>query len=144
MAAGGQAGAPGARAEPPSSTASLFDAELERLQGRWRQIRCEAEGRVDPPDALGPGAVLTLAGLTFSVARSDGTPVLGGTFALDPARTPKAIDWTDTFGPDAGRTFQAIYTIEADRLTFCAADEGTGRPPAFEPRSGDTLRILRR
>jgi hypothetical protein len=53
-------------------------------------------------------------------------------------------DWTDAFGPDAGKTFRAIYSLEGDRLVFCAADEGHERPTEFRTRTGQVLRVSRR
>lgn len=57
---------------------------------------------------------------------------------------PKEIDWIDTYGEDAGKTFPAIYEITTDRLSFCVANEGMSRPRAFEAKVGHTLRFFKR
>ena len=118
--------------------------ETRKLQGVWRQIGCEADGVANPPDDCGSGPLTTFTGNTFVVTHSNGRVVIKGTFALNPTQEPRAIDYTDTFGPDAGKTFLAIYTLEGDELTFCAADVGMCRPKVFQTRIGDTLRIHRR
>jgi uncharacterized protein (TIGR03067 family) len=118
--------------------------ELEKIQGTWRQVAHEREGVVSPPDELGREPRVTFVGNTFAVRLGDGTIAIKGTFELDPSRTPKAVDWTDTFGPDAGKTFLAIYTLEADRLVFCAADEGLARPTVFRTGLGQDLRVSER
>jgi uncharacterized protein (TIGR03067 family) len=51
------------------------------------------------------------------------------------------MDLTDVFGEDAGKTFLAIYSLEGDRLVFCAADEGQARPTEFRTRKGEVLRV---
>lgn len=118
--------------------------EMRAFQGTWRQTYCEADGVANPPDECGSEPSVTFAGDTFVVSRADGTVVIKGTFAIDPTQEPKAIDYTDTFGADAGKTFPAIYTMEGDELVFCAADEGMDRPKVFRTRIGDTLRVHRR
>jgi uncharacterized protein (TIGR03067 family) len=85
-----------------------------------------------------------VAGCSFVVTRADGSIAIEGTFKIDPTRKPKAIDWTDTFGEDAGKTFPAIYALNGDRLIFCAANEGQPRPTEFRTRKGLVLRIHQR
>lgn len=111
--------------------------EVERFQGTWRQIEWEA-------DDYGPGVRSTFAGNTFEVTGADGSVLIKGYFSVDPTQEPKAVDWTDTFGPDAGKTFPAIYSFEGDRLIFCAADEGQERPKELRAGPGQVLRILER
>jgi hypothetical protein len=47
-------------------------------------------------------------------------------------------------GPDAGKTFLAIYSLEGDRLVFCAAVEGQERPTAFRAGPGQDPRVSQR
>jgi uncharacterized protein (TIGR03067 family) len=42
---------------------------------------------------------------------------------------------------DPGNTFLAIYKLEGDRLTFCAADAGQERPTEFRSGPGHDLRV---
>jgi uncharacterized protein (TIGR03067 family) len=118
--------------------------EMAKFQGTWRQIAHERDGMPDPPDELGWEPRVTFIGDTFVVTLSDGSIAIKGTFKLDPTQEPKAVDWTDTAGPDAGKTFLAIYSLEGDRLVFCAADEGQGRPTEFRARPGQDLRVSQR
>jgi uncharacterized protein (TIGR03067 family) len=116
----------------------------DRLQGTWVQTAWERDGVRNPPDPLGGAARVTFAGNTFVVVLPDGTTAIAGTFALDPSQDPKAADWTDTFGPDAGRTFPAVYHLDRDELRFCAADAGQPRPTSLMPGPGQVLRVHRR
>lgn len=118
--------------------------ELAKFQGTWRQLSCEADGIIDPPDEFGSAPITTFAGNTYLVTLADGTVVLAGTFTLDPTQEPKAVDWTDNCGADKEKTFPAIYAFEGNRLIFCAADEGMERPKEFRTRVGDTMRVHER
>jgi uncharacterized protein (TIGR03067 family) len=87
---------------------------------------------------------VTFSGDTFVVTLADGSTPIKGTYKVDPTRQPKALDLTDTFGEDAGKTFLAIYALEGDCLTFCAADAGQERPTEFRAGPGLDLRVSRR
>jgi uncharacterized protein (TIGR03067 family) len=119
-------------------------AELERLQGTWKQIGYERDGVTEPLDELGWGPRTTFVGDRFVVTLADGSIPIKGTFKIDPTRNPKTVDWTDTIGEDAGKTLLAIYRLEEDRFTFCAAYPGLERPTEFKTRPGQVLRISER
>jgi uncharacterized protein (TIGR03067 family) len=87
---------------------------------------------------------VTFSGDTLVVRLADGSTPIKGTFKVDPTREPKALDLTDTFGADAGKTFLAIYALEGDSLSFCAADAGQERPTGFRTRPGHNLRVSQR
>ena len=126
------------------SEGDVMMEEMERLQGTWRQIAYERDGVTEPLDEQGWEPRVTFTGDTFVVRLADGSTPIRGTFKLDPTRDPKAIDWTDTFGEDAGKTFLAIYSLEGDRFTFCAAYPGQERPTEFRTRPGQVLRVHQR
>ncbi len=118
--------------------------DVKKLQGTWKQIAYEKDGVKEPLDEQEWEPRVTFAGDTFVVTLADGSTAIKGTYKLDPTREPKAVDWTDTFGADAGKTFLAIYSLEGDRFTFCAADEGQERPTEFTTRPGQVLRVSQR
>ena len=64
----------------------------------------------EPLDEQGWEPRVTFTGDTFVVTLADGSIPIRGTYKLDPTREPKTVDWTDTFGEDAGKTFLAIYS----------------------------------
>ncbi|TAN03750.1 MAG: TIGR03067 domain-containing protein [Rhodanobacteraceae bacterium] len=120
---------------------SASERDLKLLQGVWRQIAFEENGIVDAPDDHGaPGALTTIDGHHFSVRTSTRALLLEGRFSLDATASPKAITWTDTMGPDAGRQLSAIYRLEDDRFVFIAADADMPRPTEFRTRPGLTMR----
>lgn len=117
--------------------------DLKILQGTWVQTACEADGIKNPTEEYGDQPVTTIRDCTFIVRRADGEIVIEGTFSLDPATEPKSIDWQDTFGADAGKTFPAIYELDGDMVMFCAGDEGD-RPTEFRTRKNQVCRVLKR
>jgi len=122
-------------------TERLTSAEIAKFQGNWRQIAYERDGVTNPQDdEAGWAPHTTFEGTSFAVTIADGSTVIRGTFMIDPTQEPKAVDYTDTFGPDAGKTFPAIYYFEEDRLVFCAAERGA-RPTSFKPKRGQVLRV---
>ncbi|THV21301.1 TIGR03067 domain-containing protein [Peteryoungia ipomoeae] len=115
--------------------------DFDALQGRWRQVRFEENGVVDPPDTHGAdGAIMTISGNRFHVAIPGGETLIEGAFVLDETTSPKAIDWIDSVGPDAGRPLPAIYTLSSDSFAFAAADADMQRPADFRGGPGVTLR----
>jgi uncharacterized protein (TIGR03067 family) len=118
--------------------------ELTDLQGTWKQIAYERDGVKDPSDERGWEPRVTFSGNCFVVTLVDGTIPIKGTIRLDPTCQPKAMDMTDTFGADIGKTFLSIYSLEGDRFTFCAAEPGLARPTEFTTKPGQVLRVNER
>jgi uncharacterized protein (TIGR03067 family) len=119
-------------------------SDLEALQGSWLQVAFEQDGTADPVNPYdAPGTVTIFEGNHFSVHDAAGSLLLEGRFVLD--ASAKTIDWIDAMGPDAGKVLLAIYTLDADRFRFIAADAGTPRPTQFRTGPGQTMRsFLRR
>jgi uncharacterized protein (TIGR03067 family) len=118
--------------------------DIDRLQGIWKQVACERDGLPVSAEELAQGPRTHFMGDTFVVTLADGSVLIRGTFKLDPTQNPKWVDWTDTFGADAGKTFPAIYSLDGDRFVFCAADDGQERPTEFRTRPRQVLRIHKR
>jgi uncharacterized protein (TIGR03067 family) len=114
--------------------------DLDRLQGRWRQIRCDANGEENVSDEYGAAVVATIELDQFTVRNEEGTIVLHGAFVLDERTEPRSIDWIDAIGPDAGKRLPAIYELTETRFVFVAADAGMPRPTAFRAGAGEVLR----
>jgi uncharacterized protein (TIGR03067 family) len=129
--------------DPTPGPAAVAE-EVAKFQGTWKQVAYERDGVTDPPDEQGWGPRVTFTGNEFVVTLADGSIPIRGTFRLDPTRHPKAVDWTDEIGEDAGKTLLAIYKLEGDRLVFCAAYPGLERPTEFRTRPGQVLRVSRR
>jgi len=119
----------------------LSGLDSTALQGSWQQVALEVDGVPNPPEDISPpGAVTSFHDNHFAVRTAEGTLLLEGSFTLDEAADPKAITWTDTMGPDAGKQLAAIYTLDGDAFTFIAADAGAPRPTDFRGGPGKTMR----
>src|SRR5207244_10931496 len=101
-------------------------------------------GVTEPLDDLGGAPPSTFVSDTFFVILADGSIPIKGTYKIDSTRNPKTVDCTDTIGEDAGKTLLAIYRLEEDRFTFCAAYPGLERPTEFRTRPGQVLRVSQR
>ena len=122
-----------------------LEQEIAKFHGTWKQIGYERDGVGEPIDDEKEWEPrTTFNGNIFVVEIADGSIPIRGTFKPDPAQDPKAIDYTDTHGVDAGKTFLAIYSLEGDKLIFCAACEGQERPTEFKTKSGEVLRTFQR
>jgi uncharacterized protein (TIGR03067 family) len=118
--------------------------DLEKFQGNWQLISMERDGK-KTPDEDAKKITLLIQGKRF-ILRKDAAVISEGTMTLDPAKKPKAIDETITTGPNKGKTFSAIYEIDADQHRICFAAAGKERPTAFSstPGSGQILQIWKR
>ena len=126
-------------------TGISLEREIAKFQGNWKQIGYERDGVREPiDDEKDWEPHTTFNGNLFVVEIADGSIPIRGSFKLDPTRDPKAIDYTDTHGADAGKTFLAIYSLDGNKLIFCAASEGQERPTEFKTKSGEVLRTFQR
>jgi uncharacterized protein (TIGR03067 family) len=125
---------------PPEATR----AEMAKLEGEWSMVSGEIDGQAMPAEfaktakrvAKGGETTVTINGQLFMKAK----------FTIDPAKTPKAIDYTFTGGPTAGKTQYGIYELDGDTVKFCFASPGQDRPAEFttKPGSGRTLSVWKR
>ena len=100
-----------------------------QLQGGWSMVLLFVAGRKPPPKQAKRGELV----VEDDVYRSKlGATVETSTFKIDPAKSPKAIDFTYTTGFLKGKTFKGIYKIEGDDLTICRGlSPDTERPDEF-------------
>ena len=118
--------------------------DKSQLQGEWTMVSGERDGHAFPADfiqrskrvAKGDEVTVTLQGQLFMKAK----------FTLDPAKSPKSIDYSVTGGPYAGKAQLGIYQFDGDKVTFCFSTPGKERPTAFstQPNDGRTLSVWKR
>jgi uncharacterized protein (TIGR03067 family) len=117
--------------------------EYARFEGTWRFASIEMEGKQLPGEDV-KGSRMVLKGDRFTV--ESGPVAYRGTFKVDLGKKPKQIDVTFTEGPEKGKTFRGIYTLEGDTYTVCIGPPGKDRPAEFvsKPGSGHVLEVLKR
>jgi uncharacterized protein (TIGR03067 family) len=131
------------------ATSSAQDNEAAKkdkaqLQGEWTMVSGKRDGHAFPAEFLqgskrvtkGDETTVTLQGQLFMRAK----------FTLDPAKSPKSINYSVTGGPYAGKTQLGIYQLDGDTVKFCFSIPGEERPTAFstKPNDGRTLSVWRR
>jgi uncharacterized protein (TIGR03067 family) len=119
--------------------------DRDTIQGRWKPVSIERGGkpiasRTEPNDKM----ALVIEGDKYDWTGGD-VP-MGGTYTLDPSKTPKEIDLTPSGGPNRGRILKGIYRIQGDTLKVCLAGPGEGRATEFESKEGSrhSFYIMRR
>jgi len=123
--------------------ARAVEAELKRFEGTWRYESTVVGGRRLADEGF-KDTRLILKGGTFELIDSTGTH--RGSFAVNPASTPRTIDVTFTDGPQAGKVARGIYELGGDTYTVCVGLAGRDRPKELtsEPDSGHVLQVLKR
>ena len=108
--------------------------ELKRLQGTWRMVSVEVDGKKIPEEDLKQMAVV-FRGDAYTVKQGD-TEVEKGTQKVDPTKKPKTIDAHILEGPDKGKDQLGIYELNGDALKVCFAAPGQERPKEFASKPG--------
>jgi uncharacterized protein (TIGR03067 family) len=114
--------------------ADALKAELAKFTGEWTMVSGEINGQAVPEQmrsqfkriATGDETLVMLGESTFMRAK----------FAVDPAKKPKAIDYTMLEGPNKGQKQLGIYEFDGENLKFCFASAGKERPTEFTSPEG--------
>jgi uncharacterized protein (TIGR03067 family) len=114
--------------------------EKKRLEGTWKVVAVEKEGKQAPPEAVkGLKWVITADKIVWTDERKSDF-----LYKLDPTKKPKAIDLI--FPERRTEDTLAIYSLEGDDLKVCVKAKGEGRPSEFAAKAGtgQMLYILKR
>lgn len=117
--------------------------EREKFEGNWKVASIEVDGVQLPAEQVRE-FTLTFKGGKF-ISRM-GDKMQNGTYTIDPTKTPKTMDITNSDGPDKGKLRPVIYTLEDNTLRICGSEVGKDRPTEFKTKDhkGIMLMILRR
>jgi uncharacterized protein (TIGR03067 family) len=118
--------------------------ELSQLEGEWSMVSGQADGQAMPEELVKTGKRVAKDGeTTISIG---GQVYLKAKFSIDPAKKPKAIDYTMTEGPTKGKTHLGIYELDGDTVKFCFAAPDKERPTEFTAKEGSqrTLSVWKR
>lgn len=117
-----------------ATAAERQDSGGKDLKGVWK-------GGVDEGAT---GHVLTIAGAAIKGTLNGKQNLGAGTFKLDSSAKPWHMDATGTKGPQKGKAYLGIYSLENDTLKWCVSLPGHDRPTEFATKSGQFLLILNR
>ncbi|MDY3554322.1 TIGR03067 domain-containing protein [Gemmata sp. JC717] len=139
-------------ARTPAQEKAVKD-ELAKVQGKWRLVSIERDGkRLGPP--AGVEAFVTVKGdqWTVTVTKRDGGSEC--TIRMDPATDPGTFDLIQTTKLENGEPFKivekGIYKLEGGTLTVCTNqgveryDPTRPRPTSFQSGGGNSVRVLQR
>jgi uncharacterized protein (TIGR03067 family) len=102
--------------------------EWKRLEGEWRVVSVELDGKVTKPETI----VKFADGKVTISEPGRGIPDIEITVTLDPTKKPK---WMDTTNARM-RTDKGIYKLKGDSLK---AVFGANRPAGFQPKNKELM-----
>lgn len=103
--------------------------ELKKLSGTYVMVSGETKAEKLPEERI-KEAEMIIEGEKYT-ATFGGDTVMG-TFKVDPTKTPKEIEATDS----EGKTILGIYKFDKDQFTVCFASPDKDRPNAFSIKAG--------
>src|SRR5579859_2906770 len=111
------------------------------LQGTWIPTKAELAGQ-PMPDAVLKTITLKLNEGEYEVTVTGEPEPDRGTWTLDTSAKPKGMKIIGVKGPNAGKTFPAIYELKADTLRVCYDLSGAKRPTEFKTIVGTQLYLV--
>jgi uncharacterized protein (TIGR03067 family) len=114
-------------------------ADQKALQGDWVPVKAELAGNA-MPDAVLKTISLKLIKNEYEVfvaGKAD-----KGTWTIDAAGKPKGMTIVGVKGPNAGKTFPAIYERTGDTLRVCYDLTGKKQPAEFKTKVGTKLYLV--
>ncbi|MBI1831161.1 MAG: TIGR03067 domain-containing protein [Planctomycetes bacterium] len=117
--------------------------EKGKFQGLWRVASSEEDGQATP-EFIVDNLVVEIKGNQITPKGVAGLVMKFGkvTWTIDPATTPKIIEFKVDLGTDKGSSYEGIYEFKDDRLRICASTRSGGnRPDEFKTKA-DSNRIL--
>ena|SRR5438105_10734100 len=114
--------------------------DLKALQGTWTAQKAELGGRVLSEAELGI-VTLTIENDTYAVS-VDGKPDKGTCQVEGSKGSGKMTITGGKDGPNAGKTFLAIYELNGDTLRICYDLSGKMTPTGFATQKGTPLYLV--
>jgi uncharacterized protein (TIGR03067 family) len=119
--------------------ADAVKKEMAILEGEWSMVSGERDGGALPDEVVKSAKRVSKAGET-TVSFGDQL-VMKAKFTVDPSKTPKAIDYEVSDGPNKGKKVLGIYKLDGDTATFCFAQPDKERPTKFETKADSGLTL---
>jgi uncharacterized protein (TIGR03067 family) len=116
--------------------------ELAMMEGTWQLVSAEENKEAVPEFVVNnlkiviKGDKLSLKGVEDLIQKFSKIKL-----KIDPATTPKTIDFVIEAGNEKGSTFEGIYEIKGDEMKICASTASGNRPGKFETKA-DSNRVL--
>jgi uncharacterized protein (TIGR03067 family) len=115
--------------------------ELKALQGKWKTVACEANGKPFPKDAV-PAFTVVIGAEGKSTGKL-AEEEFRFTMTIDPKKNPKTMENLHETGAEKGKRQYGIYKLEGDKFTVCLTRAGSAegdRPKDFNTK--DTTHVV--
>ena len=114
--------------------------ELKAIQGTWKAVALEADGKPLPKEAVPDFTFIIGADgkSTGKMAKSEYT----STITVNPKKDPKTIDNVHESGAQKGKKQYGVYKLEGDKLTVCMTRPGVAegdRPKDFTTKDSTNV-----
>jgi uncharacterized protein (TIGR03067 family) len=119
------------------------EKELKKLSGVYIMVSGEASGEKVTEETV-KTSTLTLQGNKYTVKLGDDK--FRGHQKVDPTKSPKEIDATDTNGANKGKMMLGIYKLEQGVFTVYFAPSGKDRPKEFASKTnpGELMHVWKK
>jgi len=117
-------------------TAARGADDAKELQGTWNAVKTELAG-----EPMNWTVTLTIEGDSYTV-QANGKPDKGSCKVDASARPGKMAITGGEGGPNAGKTFLAIYELDGDMLRICYDLSGKKHPETFATQKGTPLYLV--
>jgi len=117
--------------------------DTKNLNGTWKPQHALLAGQPVPVPVL-EAITLTIDGTNYEVVvvTEKGPSPDRGTLTFDLAANPKGMTITGVEGPNAGKSFPAIYELDGDSLRICYDLSGQQRPAEFKSAPATKLYLV--
>lgn len=129
------------RASEPAAPTTAVEIDRQALRGNWRIIGLHVDGQRPPDEEARRFTVVNAGDGTWTLLR-DGAEFIRGTSTIDPAASPKAIDFTATDPGGERQDYQGIYEPGDPVRRLCFARPGRPRPVAFTSTADDEQLLI--
>jgi uncharacterized protein (TIGR03067 family) len=121
--------------------------EQAKLQGVWQVLNSEEDGKATP-EFIVQALKLEIKGNQITIKGVEDLVKKFGkvTLTIDPATTPKIIDFKIEAGSEKDNVYEGIYELKGDELRICASVVKGARPEEFKTKAGSNraLFVLKR
>jgi len=118
------------------------EAVLKKIQGTWRFVSQEMDGKEAPKDKL-EKMTITFEGDKWTVRAGDKV-VQGGTHKFDPTKKPGQVTAMVKEGENKGTTMLGIYEMKENTIKVCFDPKGKERPTSFSSKDGRFMAVVER
>ena len=132
-----------AMADPPAATPTT---DLDKLQGYWKPLQCELEGKGQMPAEVMKQVTVVFDKNEYhlyfkdSKLDKDNKPIILrlalANITVDESTSPKTIHFEFADGPLKGKKCHGIYELAGNQLKMCYGSVDKPKPSKFESPAG--------